>query len=96
MHCVELSGGIVGIKDWEFGLLKEFTFGITVFNESAMIIEMIVSEIRKDGNFNRDAESAVLGESMGSDFENEVFGTLLLDLRNALVQGKGINCSHMA
>ena len=50
-----------------------------------MIIEMLVSKISKDGNFDRDAESAKFGEGVGGDFENQKLGATFFNFGDTLI-----------
>ena len=57
---------------------------------------MIVGEVSENGDVNRDAEGAMLGEGVGSDFEDEIFGALTRYFRDAFVQSEGVDGGHVA
>lgn len=62
------SGGVVGIDDAEVGLFEKSAFSGAIISKSAVIVEMVVSEVGKDSDFNRDAESAELSDGVRGDF----------------------------
>lgn len=62
------GGGVVGIDNTEVGLFKEATLSGAIIGEGAVVVEMVVGEVGKDSDFNRDAESAELSDGVRGDF----------------------------
>lgn len=56
--------GVVGIDNIEVGLFEKSAFSGAIISKSAVIVEMVVSEVGKDSDFNRDAESAELSDGV--------------------------------
>ena len=74
---------------------EEATFGVTITLEGSVIVKVLVSDISHDGEINRNAGSAVLGECMAGDFENKKIDATISDRFDALIEKGGASGSHM-
>ena len=76
---------VVGIDDAVFGVLEKLHLGGAVVCESFVVIEVLVGEVGENGDFDRDAIGAELGEGMRGGFEDEKFSAGVGDGVDALV-----------
>lgn len=49
-------------------MAEEFHLSGTVIGEGLVVVEVFVGDISEDGDFDRDAEGAELGEGVGGGF----------------------------
>lgn len=78
--------GIVSVDDTEFRLLEKLELGSAVICESLMVVEVLVGDVGKDGDLDRNAKSAELAKGMGSGLEDEELGTGVGDGADTLIK----------
>lgn len=81
-----VSVGVVGINDTELGLLEKLHLGGAVVGEGFVVIKVFVGEVGKNGDLDRDTESAKLGQGVGSGLEDKKLGAGVSDGADALVE----------
>ena len=59
---------VVSINNAELALAEELHLGSTVIGEGLVVVEVLVGDISENGDFDRDAEGAELGEGVGGGF----------------------------
>lgn len=87
--------GVVSVDDAEFGFAEKFEFGGTIIGEGFVVVEVLMSEVGENGDFDGDAEGAELGEGMGGGFKNEEFGAGIGDGANTLIKNFDAFGSHV-
>ena len=90
-----LSDGVIGIQNAKASLFEEFSFSGAVVSEGLMVIEMLVSEVGEDGDFDRDTKSTKFDKGVRGNFENKKFGAGFLDIFDTLIKHKNIRGGHV-